>query len=429
MPGVPLPITFYVTNHSGADVYLKGWIDWDNDGQFSSITDELFPEQVFHHSNNAPPELRTIYIQNPTSIPIFSFIAYAARFRLSSISGESFSNQAGSVLPLGEVEDYFSTKQPDDGGVGPVPQKACIDDPTRLQYVPLVAGSAPAIRYHWTSDPPGFNSYLPNPVAAPKQSTTYHVVVSKTDGGQVFDDAALQTDSCDYGDAPQGLYIVSHPSPNMYVAEQFDYHTTISSGGAGHLKKFGGVFLGSEIDYEINGQPLDLFATGDDMNPHPDDEDGVTGDPGKTCNYSICQQITAHGSGYLNAWVDFNFNNSWEPGEQVYNNVPLNNGANAVSFPIPAAAHNGTTFARYRFTEGKVQTPSPDGFADNGEVEDHQITIESGSSQNLLIVENFVHFQVIQKQLAAGSIGLITRWEIAARPQGQDVTEIILPSR
>jgi hypothetical protein len=89
--------------------------------------------------------------------------------------------------------------------------------------------------------------------------------------------------------------------------------------------------------------------------------------------------VTASGvGGLLNAWVDFNRNGSWaDPGEQVFTNVPLAPGVNALTFPVPPTASLGNTFARFRFsTQGGL---SYTGLAPNGEVEDYQVTIASST--------------------------------------------------
>ncbi len=160
------------------------------------------------------------------------------------------------------------------------------------------------------------------------------------------------------------------------------YPTLLSQDGARHA--FTNNFcLGYFVDGETDGQP-DANALGDDLNPAgvPDDEDGVTFvttlEPGKSATIQIrltAPGATAPGSGRLNAWVDFNHNESWaDAGEQIFTNLLIYAGVTTTNFIVPASAGLGATYARFRLNhQGGL---SPAGAASDGEVEDYQVNIQ-----------------------------------------------------
>lgn len=162
------------------------------------------------------------------------------------------------------------------------------------------------------------------------------------------------------------------------------YPTMLNADGARH-RISPGFHLGARIDTERDGQP-DASATGDDLNPPgaADDEDGVFFltpiSPGQTARVLVILTAPLNpnggpGFGVLNAWLDFNRNESWaDAGEQIFTNRVIQGGSNILSFAVPASAVPGTTFARFRLDrEGGL---SFRGFAAAGEVEDYQVNIQ-----------------------------------------------------
>ena len=149
------------------------------------------------------------------------------------------------------------------------------------------------------------------------------------------------------------------------------YTTLSTNNGANHIID-GITYLGYSVDAENNGQP-DATATGDD-NDGNNDDDGVIFlnqlIPGQQANV----QVIASVSGFLNAWIDFNGLNLWaDPGEFIFQNIPLNPGINTLGFTVPFNAMTGNTIARFRFnTTGGILFY---GAAQNGEVEDYQVYI------------------------------------------------------
>ena len=167
---------------------------------------------------------------------------------------------------------------------------------------------------------------------------------------------AQSTVGTDFGDAPA------------------PYPTLDGVGGAHHFILVGEpvLRLGSAVtDDEADGQP-DPNAAGDD-DAGTDDEDGVffpaPGVPGQDAGVVV----TASAPGLLDAWVDFDGDAEWEPGEQIFTSLPLAAGANLLTFPVPpeagASFEDEVLFARFRIsTAGGL---APTGAAPDGEVEDH----------------------------------------------------------
>ncbi len=165
--------------------------------------------------------------------------------------------------------------------------------------------------------------------------------------------------SLDFGDAP---------SP---------YPTLLADDGARHVAT--GPTLGANRDAEVDGQPASL-ADADDAAGTPDDEDGILAasvlTPGMTAAWV---DLAASGESFLNAWIDFDANGIWETGEQVATDLPLAAGTNRVTFDVPAAAVAGPACARFRLTSYNTGGDlAPDGLANDGEVEDHILTIKNG---------------------------------------------------
>ena len=164
----------------------------------------------------------------------------------------------------------------------------------------------------------------------------------------------------DYGDAP------------------LPYPTTFSENGARHPAI--GPRLGALRDTEADGSHS-AAADSDGA-----DEDGVTfgaiivGALDATVIVNV--QIAA---GKLDGWIDFNGDGSWGgPGEQVFDNVSVTMGNNALTYDVPIWAADGNTYARFRLsTAGDLGIS---GAAADGEVEDYQVTINPPAVVNPLLI-------------------------------------------
>ena len=124
-------------------------------------------------------------------------------------------------------------------------------------------------------------------------------------------------------------------------------------------------------DAEIDGTPS-AAANGDGI-----DEDGATfgtitaGQIGASVTVNV---QNAPVGAKLDAWIDFNGDGTWNGvGEQIADNVTVNNGDNTITFNAPSDTISGQTYARFRLsTAGNLTTT---GLAADGEVEDYLITL------------------------------------------------------
>jgi hypothetical protein len=164
----------------------------------------------------------------------------------------------------------------------------------------------------------------------------------------------------DYGDAP---------SP---------YATLDADNGARH-QIVGDFYLGTGVDIDFDGQPS-TNGLGDDV-VGADDEDGVIVTQILTGGYGGSIAVTASASGFLDAWIDFNRDGDWgDPGEQIFASRLLTAGRNDLPVIVSGAAQPGLTMGRFRFSSsGALQ---PFGFAEDGEVEDHQIELRANPWRN-----------------------------------------------
>jgi PKD repeat protein len=156
----------------------------------------------------------------------------------------------------------------------------------------------------------------------------------------------------DFGDAPDPLF-----------------PTLLASGGAEHWID-SRVYLGGGVDAEPDGQPS-FDASGDGS-----DEDGVRWPSTLLAGSYNTVKITASTAGFLNAWMDFDGNQEWNPFEEhVCVNAPLLAGTNYVKFLAPSSVSSDPVMARFRFSTEADLTPL--GLAIDGEVEDYAVDFMS----------------------------------------------------
>ncbi|MCU0858209.1 MAG: GEVED domain-containing protein [Pontiellaceae bacterium] len=189
------------------------------------------------------------------------------------------------------------------------------------------------------------------------------------------EDYQVQIQELDFGDAWDSLSAPAYP-------------VLVTNNGARHIIA-SGVFLGAGVDSDTDGQP-DLNARGDDQDlvcplpsdiPFPPgDEDGVVIPSPLIAGSTVTVQVIASVPGYLNAWIDWNANQSWiDAGEQVYTNQALVPGINnlTLNVPVPPALVSGGPHSRWRFTTYVPATPSYAGQESDGEVEDYEVKLET----------------------------------------------------
>jgi hypothetical protein len=190
-------------------------------------------------------------------------------------------------------------------------------------------------------------------------------------GGIDGNDVVLTANSLDYGDAPNAA---QSGFTNTYPASAAD-------DGARH--KVIGPRLGARVSAEANGANS-VGALGDDTNGTFDDEDGILSVSTliRSATVSTIASITVDletpdaTSNKLDAWIDFNRDGDWDDiGEQILSSADLGTTAGAVvlNFTIPAGSSVGDTYARFRISTAGGLTPR--GLAQNGEVEDHAVTL------------------------------------------------------
>ncbi|MFN8346830.1 MAG: Calx-beta domain-containing protein [Spirosomataceae bacterium] len=181
--------------------------------------------------------------------------------------------------------------------------------------------------------------------------------------------------------APAGVTANTAPLQGLIANDELDwgdapasYGTLSADNGARHSTSL--IFhLGATVDGDLDGQPTAL-GDGDDTDAEGDDDDGVTLPSVLVLNTTASVTVNASGAGFLNAWVDFNNDGDWnDMGEQIFSNMALVAGDNALSFAVPAGATPSTTFARFRYTTASVGVASWVGLQTTGEVEDYAIQI------------------------------------------------------
>ncbi|MCF8365113.1 MAG: C10 family peptidase [Bacteroidales bacterium] len=186
-----------------------------------------------------------------------------------------------------------------------------------------------------------------------------------------------------YQGAIFGMYPNQNPPQSNYdwgdAPDNPGYPTLSASSGAYHkVSTPPNLFLGSLIDTENDGQPH-VNCAGDDNN-NLDDEDGVVFPP-MVAGSSVMININVFGSGFLNAWMDFNQDGDWaDAGEQIFTNISITNGTNSLNLNIPASAFTGWTYARFRLSS--QANLSYTGLATDGEVEDYFVRINEEEQTN-----------------------------------------------
>uniref|UniRef100_UPI0037C5313D GEVED domain-containing protein n=1 Tax=Prosthecobacter sp. TaxID=1965333 RepID=UPI0037C5313D len=96
-------VTVNVTNTSGADAFLHGWIDFNNNGLLTDAGEQIIVNDVVTTGTSGSNRSYTITVPSAAATG-----AIGARFRLSSIATPGATGISGT----GEVEDYTITVQP-----------------------------------------------------------------------------------------------------------------------------------------------------------------------------------------------------------------------------------------------------------------------------------------------------------------------------
>jgi hypothetical protein len=96
-------VTVNVTNSSGADAFLNGWIDFNNNGVLTDVGEQIIVNDVVATGTSGANRSYTFTVPSAAATG-----AIGARFRLTSTASPGDSGVSGT----GEVEDYNITVQP-----------------------------------------------------------------------------------------------------------------------------------------------------------------------------------------------------------------------------------------------------------------------------------------------------------------------------
>lgn len=105
------------------------------------------------------------------------------------------------------------------------------------------------------------------------------------------------------------------------------------------------------------------------------DEDGVRFAGPLAPNRVTPITVNASASGYVNAWIDFNRNGTFDADERIIAGAAVVAGDNQFFVTTPAGVADGPVFARFRFSA--QQNLGPTGPANSGEVEDYLIQVQA----------------------------------------------------
>ena len=202
------------------------------------------------------------------------------------------------------------------------------------------------------------------------------------------------------GVSPDGLHIyATGPGASSVVAFGrgigFDFGdapdptfpTLLAADGARHVI-VPGLFLGSGVDAESDGQPA-ASADGDDL-AGIDDENGVVFATPLIPGQEASVDVEASAAGALEAWIDFDGDGDWlDAGEQIAESVAVGTGTTSVPFVVPpTAVPDSSVLARFRLRSSMDPPNSPTGLANSGEVEDYQTSIGVGADLDVVAVAN-----------------------------------------
>lgn len=188
---------------------------------------------------------------------------------------------------------------------------------------------------------------------------------------------ATDTVSTDYGDAPDTYGTDNQAGNSSNSSDPSGAEHTIVSG----------LYLGANApDAEADAAtPLDGSGDGTD-------EDGITlptlraGDTTYTIPAaSITATNMLNRDATLHAWIDFDQSGTFDPGEYqsvaVASSTNNDNPAGNLEWTGLSGITTGTTYARFRLTtDAGIITLTPGGSAQDGEVEDYQIEIQTSST-------------------------------------------------
>jgi uncharacterized repeat protein (TIGR01451 family) len=431
-------ITVTVTNNTGSDAVVYGFVDWNGDGDFDDAN-EVVTQTVGDGAVDQPVALNfAVPLTASTEADL------GARFRLSTDTGLGPDGPA----PDGEVEDYLVRVIGLDYGDLP-------DGPYNTDNVGLVAGPSHVItsslRLGADEDAEGDGQSngtatgddangvddedgvtLPGMIVAGQMSVITVTVTNNTGGDAVvygfvdwngdgdFDDTnevvtqtvvdgavnqpvslsfavpltastgldlgarfrlSTDTDLGPDGPAPDGEvedYLVRVVALDYGDLPEGPYNTTEASGGPSHVIT-NSLQIGGTIDEEGNGQPSP-DADGDDVNG-VDDEDGVTLPgtivAGQTNVITVTVTNNTGSAAVVYGFVDWNADGDFDDANEVVTQTVADGALDqpvALNFTVPLTASTGANLGA-RFRLSTDTGLGPDGPAPDGEVEDYLVRV------------------------------------------------------
>ncbi len=208
-------------------------------------------------------------------------------------------------------------------------------------------------------------------------------------GGTTAIAIGLLVPYADFGDAPQSY------GDAMHVVDDLQFRSDGIPQGASNFNintagyTPGGLappltdFLGSLGPDTEQRSSYSLDALGDDNFPQVGsrEEDAWPTSYRLTvmqAGTQINQPVACVGNGSVAGWIDFNRNGVFDATER--SGIAACSGGQAnLTWTVPAQVLAGTSYVRLRYSTNAVQIQNPTGVADDGEVEDHRITITAPS--------------------------------------------------
>ncbi|QWP77468.1 DUF11 domain-containing protein [Lysobacter sp. K5869] len=201
-------------------------------------------------------------------------------------------------------------------------------------------------------------------------------------GGSAVALGVVVVDTTDHGDAPASYGDAVHLA-------QFTWSGGTLTPGATtdiHASSFAlanlvppSTRLGTLLDSESVAQ-YSPNADGDDV-LDSDDEDAfatplgtIAALPGRTYTSPA---IACTGPGTVRGWIDFNRDGDFNDPGEVSSNSPTCSGTTtvALNWTVPAGVQTGRSYMRLRIASNAAQIATPTGSANDGEVEDHVLTL------------------------------------------------------
>lgn len=155
----------------------------------------------------------------------------------------------------------------------------------------------------------------------------------------------------DFGDAPDS------------------YGTTLANNGARHNLEGSAVYLGASVDADTQAN----VSPDSDDSTLDDDEDGVVFITDIAAGEVALVEISSVGSGFLNAWIDFNRDGEFVQSEQVIDAHAISGGSEILSLQIPENIASGASWSRFRVSS--TSNIGATGEVADGEVEDHPVEL------------------------------------------------------